>query len=108
VHGKTVLLFDDMITTGGTATEAIRMLREHGAERFLLAATHAVFAGPALDRIAGARIDQICVTNTIPLRQGVRDRLPQITVLSVAPLLGEAIRRIHSNQSVSALFYDGQ
>jgi ribose-phosphate pyrophosphokinase len=108
VKGRTVLLFDDMITTGGTATEAIRLLREHGAGRFLLAATHAVFAGPALDRIASARIDHICVTSTIPLRQGVRERLPQITVLSVAPLLGEAIRRIHSNQSVSALFYNGQ
>ncbi len=107
VKNKTVLMFDDMITTGGTATEAIKLLRQFGARRFLLAATHPVFAPPALDRIASAQIDYIGVTNTIPLLEGVRERLPQIKVLSVASLLGEAIRRIHLNQSVSALFSNG-
>jgi len=107
VAGKTVLMFDDMITTGGTATEAIKTLRHHGAKRFLLAATHAVFAGQAVDRLQAAGVDWICVTDTIPLRPGVKERLPQIQVLSVAALLGEAIRRIHCNQSVSALFADG-
>ncbi len=107
VRGKMVLLFDDMVTTAGTATEAVRILREHGARRFVLAATHPIFAGPAVERVRAARIDQIVVTNTIPLGPGIRDGLPQVTVLSVAPLLGEAIRRIHLNQSVSALFRNG-
>lgn len=104
VNGKTVLLFDDMITTAGTVTEAIRVLRNHGASRFVLSATHAVLAGPALDRLESAEIDRIFVTNTIPLQSIVRERLPQLTVLSVAPLFGEAIRRIHLDQSVSAMF----
>ncbi|MBI4581285.1 MAG: ribose-phosphate pyrophosphokinase [Planctomycetes bacterium] len=104
VKGKTVLLFDDMITTGGTATEAMRILRENGAERFLVGATHPVFAAPAIERLEAAKADWIVVTDTIPLAPAVRKRLPQITVLSTARLLGEAIRRIHLNQSVSALF----
>ena len=107
VSGKTVLLFDDMITTGGTAVEAICLLRKHGAERFLLAATHPVFAGSAVDRIQAAGIERVIVTNTIPLGENVRKGLPNINVLSVAPLLGEAIRRIHLHQSVSALFNNG-
>lgn len=107
VRNKTVLLFDDMITTAGTATEAVRILREHGAKRFLLAATHAVMAGQAVDRLAAAKLDHIIVTDTIPLRPEVREKLPNITVLSVAHLLGEAIRRIHLNMSVSALFTNG-
>jgi ribose-phosphate pyrophosphokinase len=104
VKGKTILLFDDMITTGGTATEAIRILRENGAKRFLVAATHPVFAPLAADRLAGAQVDWIAVTDTIPLSAKVRELLPQTTVLTVSHLLGEAIRRIHLNQSVSALF----
>jgi ribose-phosphate pyrophosphokinase len=104
VKGKTVLIFDDMITTAGTATEAIRLLKEHGAKRFLVAAAHPVLAGQALERLEGAGVDWIFVTNTIPLSDDVRRRLPQLEVLSVAPLLGEAIKRIHLNLSVSALF----
>ena len=104
VKGKMVLLFDDMITTAGTATEAVRILRENGASGFLLAATHAVLAGPAVERIRVAGVDQIVVTNTIPVPEAVRKQLPGITVLSVAPMLAEAIKRIHLNMSVSALF----
>ncbi len=104
VEGKQVLVFDDMITTAGTATEAIRILRDHGAKSFILAATHPVFAGQALERLAKADIDQIIVTNTIPMRDEVTRTLGNVKVLSVARLLGEAIRRIHLNQSVSALF----
>ena len=108
VEGKTVMLFDDMITTGGTATEAVRILRDHGASRFLLAATHAVLADPALSRIEKAGIDWIVTTDTIPLRPIAAQRLPQIKVLSVAPLLGEAIRRIHMDQSISEMFKAGK
>ncbi len=108
VKGKTVLVFDDMITTAGTATEAVRILRNHGASSFLLAATHAVFAEPAVDRLKESKIDRICVTDTIPVTGRLLESLPQTKVLSVAELLGEAIRRIHLNQSVSALFRDGK
>lgn len=107
VRDKSVMLFDDMITTAGTATEAVKILRKHGAKRFLLGATHPVFAGSALNRLQEAVIDQICVTDTIPLSPAVRQGLPQITVLTVAQLLGEAIRRIHLNLSVSAMFRSG-
>jgi ribose-phosphate pyrophosphokinase len=107
VRGKTVLLFDDMITTAGTASEAVKILRQNGASKFLLAATHPVFAGPAIERLKGANIDHLVVTNTIPLQEKVKRELPQVKVLSVARLLGEAINRIHSNQSVSALFLNG-
>jgi ribose-phosphate pyrophosphokinase len=108
VEGKTALIFDDMITTAGTATEAVRILRDHGAKKFMLAATHAVFAGPAVDRLASAGIDWMVMTDTIPARAEVCKRLPQLTVLSVATLLGEAIRRIHLDQSISALFVNVQ
>ena len=104
VAGKTVLMFDDMITTAGTATEAVRILRDHGAKRFLLAATHPVLAGPAVDRLSATGIDWLVLTDTIPMPPEVYKRLPQMTVLSVATLLGEAIRRIHLDQSISALF----
>jgi ribose-phosphate pyrophosphokinase len=107
VRNKTVLLFDDMITTAGTASEAVRILRENGARKFLLAATHPVFAGPAVDRLKKAQLDHLVVTNTIPLQEQVKRELPSVTVLSVAQLLGEAIKRIHLNQSVSALFMNG-
>ena len=106
VDGKTVMLFDDMITTAGTATEAIRILRDRGAKRFLLAATHAVFAGPAVDRICQAGIDWLVVTDTIPISEEVKKRLSQLTILSVAPLLAEALRRIHLDQSISELFQE--
>jgi len=108
VKDKTVLIFDDMITTGGTASEAIRILRENGARQFLVGATHGVFAQPALDRLVKAKIEHICVTNTIPISKNIGKRLPQLKVLSVAQLLGEAICRIHLNQSISALFNNGR
>jgi len=107
VAGRTVLLFDDMITTAGTASEAIRILREHGSKRFVLSATHAVLAGPAVDRLANARVDRIVTTDTIPVPAEVRTKLPQLTVLTVADMLGEAIRRIHLDLSISAMFQEG-
>ena len=104
VAGKNVMMFDDMITTAGTVSEAAKLVRKEGAEGVFVAATHGVFAGPALERLAAAELNEIVVTDTIPLRSEVKERLSNLTVLSVANLIGEAIRRIHEHRSVSALF----
>ena len=104
VEGKNVMMFDDMITTAGTVCEAAKLVREHGATGIYVAATHGVFAGAALERLAGAQLDEIVVTDTIPVRGEVQQRLSNLTVLSVAELIGEAIWRIHEHRSVSALF----
>ncbi len=106
VEGKNVLIVDDMITTAGTVTEAIRVLRDHGALEVYIAATHAVLAPPAIERLTECRYTKLAVTDTIPLSERadpIRDRL---VVLGTAELLGEAIHRIHHNASVSALFKD--
>lgn len=108
VEGRNVLMFDDMIATAGTVCGAARFLREHGAKSITVSATHPVFAGPAVDRILESEIDEIFVTDTIPLSIEAREKLKNITVLSVAELMGEAIRRIHRNESVSALFEDDE
>jgi len=84
--------------------EAARLARQHGAVGIYVAATHAVFAGPAIERLAEADFNEIVVTDTIPERPEIRERLKNLTVLSVAHLVGEAIRRIHEHRSVSALF----
>jgi len=107
IEGKTILMIDDMITTGGTIAEASKILKEHGAGKIYVAATHGVFAGQAIERLAKAPLERIIITDTIPAcarLQPIRDRL---TVLSVAPLMGEAIKRIHLNQSVSAVLKGG-
>ncbi len=104
VEGKDVLMIDDMIATAGTLCEAARIAKQHGARSVRGAATHAVFAGPAFDRLCEAEFSEITVTNTIPISNEARTRLPRLTVLSVAEILGEAISRIHKNQSVSSLF----
>ena len=103
VKGCDVILMDDMISTAGTMSEAARVVRQHGGRRIFLAATHGVFVGPALERLREVEAEEIVVTNTIPLPEDARDL---IRVLSAAPLLGEAIMRIHSSQSVSSLFVD--
>jgi ribose-phosphate pyrophosphokinase len=107
VEGKTVFMTDDMITTGGTVTKACQAVRDHGAAEVYISATHAVFAPPALERLAAAKFTKLAVTDTIPVgnrADAIKDRL---VVLSVADLLGEAIHRIHHNESVSALFKRG-
>jgi ribose-phosphate pyrophosphokinase len=104
VKGKNVMMFDDMITTAGTVCEAAKLAREHGAVGVYVAATHAVFAGPAIERLAEAGFNEIVVTDTIPPKPDVCSRLKNMTVLSVANLVGEAIKRIHEHRSVSALF----
>ncbi len=104
VKDKAVLMVDDMIATAGTVVQACELVREHGARKVIVAATHGVLCGPAIDRLANAPIDHFAVTDTIPLSAEARQRIPNLTVLTVSELLGEAIRRIHRNESVSSLF----
>ncbi len=102
VAGKDVILVDDMIDTAGTVTEAVSSLKEQGARRIYASCTHPVLSGPAVERIDSSGIEEVVVTNTIPLDE--RRSSKKVTVLSVAPLLGEAIDRIHKEASVSSLF----
>ena len=102
VKGKNVVIVDDMVATAGSLVEAVNALRREGAEDIYVAATHAILSGPAIERIKGLNIKELVVTNTIPL--GKEKKLPNIKVLSVASLLGEAISRIHDEKSVSSLF----
>jgi ribose-phosphate pyrophosphokinase len=104
VEGKNVLMVDDMITTGGTVTEACKILRKNGVKDIYMSATHAVFAPPAMERLSNCEFTKLAVTDTIPIgtrADAIKDRL---VVLSVAELIGDAIHRIHHNESVSALF----
>jgi ribose-phosphate pyrophosphokinase len=103
VEGKNVLILDDIIDTAGTLVQAEEALREQGARRTYAAAVHPVFSGPAFDRIEKSGIETLFVTNTIPLDDAM-SRCRKIRALSVAPLLGEAIQRIHEGASVSSLF----
>jgi ribose-phosphate pyrophosphokinase len=107
VKGKTVLMFDDMISTAGTVCEAAKVVAAAGASRVIAAATHPVLVGKAIERLSAAPIDQIVLTNTIPLdEKAVAPIRGKIVELCVGSLLGEAIRRIHNNESISALFKD--
>ena len=104
VEGKNVLMVDDMITTAGTMTEAVKILKANGAGDVYISATHAVFAPPAMERLSNCPFTKLAVTDTIPIGNrcdGIKDRME---ILSVAGLLGDAIHRIHHNESVSALF----
>ena len=104
VSGKTVLMFDDMISTAGTVCEAARLVKERGAKRVIAAATHAVLVGPAVTRLAEVPIDEVVVSDTIPINGRVQAIAHKLTVLSVGEWLGEAIKRIHHDQSISAMF----
>lgn len=104
VKNKTVLMFDDMISTGGTVTEAARLVLEEGALSVMTAATHPVLVGLAMERLAASPISRIVCTNTIPAGDRVAPIKSKFVELCVSELLGEAIHRIHHNQSVSALF----
>jgi ribose-phosphate pyrophosphokinase len=104
VTGRTVIMFDDMISTAGTVCEAARLLRRHGAGPIYVGASHGLFAGPAVQRLRDADLTEIVVTDTVPVTPQVREGLPNLTVLSVSDLIGEGIRRIHEHRSVSALF----
>ncbi len=104
VKDRNILIFDDMVATAGTVLEAATLARKHGAADVYVGATHPVLAGPAYERLTEAGLRQLCVSDTIPLSGESCERLGNVTVLSVAPLMGEAIRRIHEHQSISALF----
>ncbi len=102
VKGKNCILLDDMIDTGGSISGAARALREDGARDIYCVATHPVLSADAAEKLRSADFKEIVVTNTIPMSP--EKKLPNMTVLSIAPLFGEAIRRIHNGESVSSLF----
>lgn len=102
IEGKTAFIFDDMITTAGSIVGAVNVVKQHGAADVYVSAAHGVLCGPALSRLAEAPIKEVVITNSLPLNHA--RALPNIRTVSVAPLLGEAIRRIHRNESVSYLF----
>lgn len=103
VEGRTPIMVEDVIDTAGTLSGAVEVLMAKGARpEVYICATHAVFAPPAVQRLSREEIREVIVTNTIPIE--AEKRLPKLSVLSAAPLLAEAIRRIHLNQSVSILF----
>jgi ribose-phosphate pyrophosphokinase len=102
VNGKTAVLVDDMIDTAGTIAAGAKILRQEGARQVYACATHAVFSPPAIERLSGGLFEEVIVTNTIPVAQD--NYFEQLTVLSVANLLGETIWRIHEDSSVSSMF----
>ena len=102
VEGRNCILTDDMVDTGGTIANAVRALKDRGADKVYAVATHALLSGSAVENLSAAPIEEFVVTNTIHIPE--ERRFPQLTVLSVGELLADAIRFIHSNESVSALF----
>jgi ribose-phosphate pyrophosphokinase len=103
VKDKNAVLIDDMIDTAGTITQAAVALKENGTRSVFAACSHAVLSGPALDRINDSPLKEVIVTNTIPMDNNL-EKCKKLKVLSVAPLLGDAIKRIHEETSVSSLF----
>jgi ribose-phosphate pyrophosphokinase len=103
VKGKSCLIIDDIIDTAGTLVKTVDALYNNGAASVHACASHAVLSGPAIERIAASRLEQVVVTDTIPLREAAQ-KLPKIKVLSIAGLLGAAIENIHLETSVSTLF----
>ncbi len=101
VKGKTAILLDDIVDTADTLCKDAEALKSFGAKKILAATTHGVLSGPAIERLNKAPIEELMISNSIPLKGRSS---PKITVLSVAPLLAEAIKRIHEDQSVSQLF----
>jgi ribose-phosphate pyrophosphokinase len=103
VRGRTCLLVDDMIDTAGTLVKTVDALLENGAAKVYACCTHPVLSGPAVDRIENSKLEEVIVTNTIPLRSEAR-KCKKITVLSVGSLLAQALQSIHEETSVSGLF----
>ena len=107
VADSDILIYDDMISTGGSVVMAARLLKEYGAGDIYVSATHGLFCGQAVERLGEAPIKQIIVSDSVPINDRARV-MSNLVVLSVAPLLGEAISRIHRNESVSSLFLENQ
>ncbi len=103
VTGKTAIILDDMIDTAGTLTQAVDSLLNNGAKRVFAVATHPVLSGPAISRLEESGVEKVWVTDTIPLKEAAK-ACKKFEIISVAPLVAEAIRRIHTYDSVSALF----
>ncbi|MBE0426494.1 MAG: ribose-phosphate pyrophosphokinase [Nitrospirae bacterium] len=103
VENKNTIILDDMIDTGGTTIQAASALKEKGAKKVITACTHAVLSGTAVEKVNNSVIEELIVTNTIPL-DSKTERCKKITVLSIASLIGEAVRRIHEESSISSLF----
>jgi ribose-phosphate pyrophosphokinase len=103
VDGRHCLIVDDLIDTAGTLVKAAEALLEHGGVSVTACATHPVLSGPAVERIAASEIQEVVVTNSIPLREDAK-RCSRIKTLNVAPLLARAIQSIHEDGSVSTLF----
>jgi ribose-phosphate pyrophosphokinase len=103
VEGRTCIIQDDIIDTAGTIVKAAQALVDNGAARVIAAAVHGVLSGPAFERIEAAPLERLIVTNTIPLKDEWAQS-KKVVVLSVARLLGQAIRSIHEETSVSSLF----
>jgi ribose-phosphate pyrophosphokinase len=102
VKGMTCVVIDDMIDTAGTITKAVDALIEAGAKDVIIAATHAVLSGPAVDRLKKSRVSEVVVTNTLPISE--ESRFDNLTVLSIAPLLARAIKEVFEDGSVTSLF----
>ncbi|WP_432537477.1 ribose-phosphate diphosphokinase [Kineococcus arenarius] len=102
VEGRTCVLVDDLIDTAGTIVQAAEALKANGASDVIATATHAVLSGPAVDRLKNSPISELVVTNTLPIAEA--QRFPQLTVLSIAPLLARAIREVFDDGSVTSLF----
>ncbi len=104
VAGKTVLIVDDMIDTGGTITSGAEALLKAGSDAVYVAATHGLLSGPAKDRLQNAGLKEVVVTDTVPIPE--EKRFDGLTVLSIAELLARTVRNIHEDLSVSGLFAD--
>jgi len=102
VNGRVCLLVDDMIDTGGTIVKAAEALKKNGAERVIVAATHAIFSDPATQRLQSEAIDEVVVTDTVPIPDS--KRFPSLTILPIAPLLARAIHEVFEDGSVTSMF----
>jgi ribose-phosphate pyrophosphokinase len=102
VEGRVCVLVDDMIDTAGTIVAAAKALRDNGAGRIIVAATHAVFSDPAVERLSGGEVDNVIVTNTLPIPES--KQFEKLTVLSIAPLIARAISSVFNDDSVTILF----
>jgi len=105
VDGRTCVIIDDMVDTAGTLCKAAEALKAHGANKVVALATHPVLSGPAIDNLEASELDELVVTDTIPLSEEAAN-CKVIRQLSVADLLGETIRRIHEDESVSSVYMD--